>query len=263
VIERRWSEGKAERFPDLAAELVRLNVELIVAPSTPSARAAKQVTSTTPIVTILVGDPVAAGLVSSLARPGGNVTGLTPQATDWAAKQLQLLKEVVRGAAAPVGILWNPTNPAHPPGFRELERAAAALQVQIRSLEVRTAGDLDLAFSTVTRDRAGALMVFDDQVTFVNRRRIVDFAARTRLPAVYSFRFYVDEGGLMSYSPNLAELFRRSAAYIDKILRGAKPADLPVEQPTKFELLINMRTAKALGLTIPPAVLARADEIIE
>jgi putative ABC transport system substrate-binding protein len=243
-------------------ELVRLNVELIVAPSTPAARAAKQVTSTTPIVTILAGDPVATGLVSSLARPGGNVTGLTAQHTDWSAKQLQLLKEVVPGAAR-VGIPWNPTNPAHPPGFREVERAAATFQVQIESLEVRTAGDLDLAFSTATRDRPAALIVFDDQVTFVNRRRIADFTARTRLPAIYSFRLYLDECGLMAYSPNLADLFRRSAAYIDKILKGAKPADLPVEQPTKFELVINLKVAKALGLTIPVSVLARADEIIE
>jgi putative ABC transport system substrate-binding protein len=149
------------------------------------------------------------------------------------------------------------------PIFREFERAASALQIQIRSFEVRTTGDLDQAFSTVTRDRPDALVVFDDPVTFVNRRRIIDFAARTRLPANYASKWYVDDGGLMAYSPNLADLFRRSAAYIDKILKGAKPADLPVEQPTKFELIINLKTAKALGLTIPPAVLARADQIIE
>src|SRR5499433_723062 len=191
VIERRWSEGKAERFPDLAAELVRLNVELIVAPSTPNALAAKQATSTIPIVTVLVGDPVATGLISSLARPGGNVTGLTTQATDWAAKRLQLLKEAVPSATR-VGILWNPTNPAHQPAFKQVERAAAALQVQIQSLEVRTAGDLDVAFSTVRRDRPAALLVSDDQVTFVNRRRIVDFAMGARLPAIYWARSYVD-----------------------------------------------------------------------
>ena len=262
VIERRWSEGKAERFPDLAAELVRLNVELIVAPSTPNALAAKQATSTIPIVTVLVGDPVATGLISSLARPGGNVTGLTAQATDWSAKRLQLIKEAVPSATR-VGILWNPTNPAHPPAFKQVERAAATLQVQIQSLEVRTAGDLDVAFSTVTRDRPAALMVSDDQVTFVNRRRIVDFAMGARLPAIYWARSYVDEGGLMAYSANLGDLFRRSAAYIDKILKGAKPADLPVEQPTKFELVINLKTAKALGLTIPPSLLGRADEVIQ
>jgi putative tryptophan/tyrosine transport system substrate-binding protein len=262
VIERRWSEGKAERFPDLVAELVRLNVDLIVAPTTPAARAAKQVTGTTPIVTVLAGDPVAVGLVSSLARPGGNVTGLTGQATDWSTKPLQLLTEAIPGATR-VGILWNPTNPAHIPGFKQVERAAAALRVQIQSLEVRTAGDLDGAFSTVTRDRPDALAVFDDPITFVNRQRIVDFAARTRLPAAYAFRWYVDVGGLMAFSPNLADLFRRSGTYIDKILRGARPADLPVEQPTKFEFVINLKTAKALGLTIPQSVLLRADQVIE
>jgi putative ABC transport system substrate-binding protein len=262
VIERRNAEGKVERLPDLVAELLRLNVVLIVAPTTPAARAAKQVTTTIPIVMVFAGDPVAVGLVSSLARPGGNVTGLTGQATDWVAKLLQLLKEVVP-AAVRVGVLWNPSNPVLLPGFREVERAAALLRVQIKSLEVRAAGDLDLAFSTVPRDRPDALIVFDDPITFVNRRRIADFAARTRLPASYASRSYVDEGGLMSYSSNRADLFRRSAVYIDKILKGAKPADLPVQQPTKFELVINMRTANALGLTIPPPVLARADEIIE
>jgi putative ABC transport system substrate-binding protein len=262
VIERRYSEGKVERFPDLVAELLRLNVALIVAPTTPAARAAKQVTMTTPIVTVVAGDPAAVALVSSLARPGGNVTGLTAQATDWVGKQLQFLKEVLPRAAR-VGVLWNPMNPAHPPGFREVERAAAGLHVQIQSLEIRTADDLDLAFSTVTRDQPDALMVFDEPVTFVNRRRITDFAARTRLPAIYAFRWYVDEGGLMAYSPDLADLFRRSAAYIDKVLNGAKPADLPVEQPTKFELVINLKTAKALGLTIPPSLLQRADQVIE
>jgi putative ABC transport system substrate-binding protein len=233
-----------------------------VAPTTPAARAAKQVTGTTPIVTVLAGDPVAVGLVSSLARPGGNVTGLTGQATDWSTKPLQLLTEAIPGATR-VGILWNPTNPAHIPGFKQVERAAAALRVQIQSLEVRTAGDLDGAFSTVTRDRPDALAVFDDPITFVNRQRIVDFAARTRLPAAYAFRWYVDVGGLMAFSPNLADLFRRSGTYIDKILRGARPADLPVEQPTKFEFVINLKTAKALGLTIPQSVLLRADQVIE
>jgi len=262
VIERRYAEGKVERLPDLAAELLRLNVELIVAPTTPAARAAKQVTTTTPIVTVMAGDPVAVGLVSSLARPGGNVTGLTGQASDWSGKQLQFLKEVVPDAAR-VGVLWNPTNPMFLPIFREFERAASALQIQIRSFEVRNTGDLDQTFSTVTRDRPDALVVFDDPVTFVNRRRIIDFAARTRLPANYASKWYVDDGGLMAYSPNLADLFRRSGTYIDKILKGAKPADLPVEQPTKFALVINLKTAKALGITIPPAVLARADEVIQ
>ena len=263
VIERRWSDGKAERFPDLAAELVRLKPDVIVTTSTPASMAARKATSTIPIVMVSVGDPIAAGLVSSLARPGGNVTGSIRQTSDTAAKRLQLLKEVVPGAGAPVGILWEPANPTQPPSYREVERAAAALRVQIRSLEVRTAGDLDLAFSTVTRDRAAALMVFSGEVIFVNRRRIADFAARTRLPAIYSLREYVDVGGLMSYGPNFAEQFRQSAVYIDKILKGAKPADLPVEQPTRFELVINLKTAKALGLTIPPSLLARADEVIQ
>jgi len=262
VIERRYSEGKAERFAEFAAEFVRLKVDVIVAPATPAARAANQATSMIPIITVLVGDPVATGLAASLARPGGNVTGLTSQATDWSAKQLQLLKEVAPGASR-LAILWNPVNPAHPPVFKEIEGAARALRLQIQSLEVRSAGDLDTALSEITRDPPAALIVVDDQVTNVNRRRIIDFAARRRIPAIYSFGVYVHDGGLMAYSPSLAALFRRAGYYVDRVLKGAKPADLPIEQPTKFELVINLKTAKALGLTIPQSVLVQAERVIE
>lgn len=262
VIERRYSEGRAERFPELAAQLVRLKVDLIVAPVTPSARGALQATQTVPIVIVTAGDPVASGLIRSLAHPGGNVTGLTSEATDLAAKPLQLLKEVVPGAVY-FAVIWNPGNPSHPASFRQLEEGALALQVKVQSLETRSAADLDAALAALNRRQVAGLIVFDDQITFVGRRRIVDVAAERRIPAIYSARWYVEDGGLMSYSADLADLFRRSATYIDKILKGARPADLPVEQPTKFELLINLKTTKALGLTIPPAVLQRADRVIE
>ena len=262
AIERRYSEGKAERFPELAAELVRLKVDLIVAPGTPHARGALQATKTLPIVVVFAGDLVATGLIRSLARPGGNLTGLTQQATDLAAKELQLLKEVAPGTTR-IAVIWNPSNPAHPLSFSQLESGARSLQVELQSLEARSPEDLDAALAALARRPPAGLIVYDDQITFVARRQIVAIAAQSRIPAIYGARFYVDEGGLMSYSADLADLFRRAATYIDKILKGAQPADLPVEQPTKFELAINLKTAKALGLTIPQSVLARADQIIE
>jgi putative ABC transport system substrate-binding protein len=262
VIERRFSEGKTERLPGLAAELVRLKVDLIVAPGTPHAKAAIEATKTLPIVIVLAADPVATGFVRSLARPGGNVTGLSSQATDLTAKQLQLLKELAPGTTR-VAVLWDPSNPVLTPSFKQLQAGARALQVELQSLEVRSPEGVDAALAALTRASATALVVLDDQITFAARRRIAEIAVQRRIPAIYGSSLFVEEGGLLSYSADLVDLFRRSATYIDRILKGAKPADLPVEQPTKFELAINLKTAKALGLTIPPGILLRADRVVE
>jgi len=263
LIEQRFTGTSPERIAEQAAELVRLNVDLIVAPLTLHARGASQATKTVPIVTVMGGDPVATGLVVSLARPGGNVTGLTQQQPDLSAKQLQLLREVVPGGAKRVAVVWNPGNPGHPPAFRQLEVGAPPMQVELQSLEVRSSEDIDAAIATLARRPPDGLIVYDDPTIFLARRRIVEAAANHRIPAIYGSRVYVDEGGLMSYSADLTELFRRSASYIDKIPKGAKPADLPVEQPTKFELALNLKAAKAIGLAIPPAVRTRADRVIE
>jgi putative ABC transport system substrate-binding protein len=260
-IERRYSEGRAERFTDFASEFVRLQVDVIVVSSTPAAKAAKQATGTIPIVMVYVGDPVGSGLVASLARPGGNVTGLSSQA-EYAGKQLQLLREIAPGASR-IAVIWDPSNPAHLPSHKDVEASGQVLRIEVRSHPVRTPDDLEIALAAIERERATAFMPFDSQVAFVNRRRLIEFAARNRLPAVYGVRAYAHDGGLMSYGPSLPDLFRRASTYVDKILKGAKPADMPVEQPTKFELVINLKTAKALGLTIPPSVLARADQVIE
>jgi putative ABC transport system substrate-binding protein len=236
-------------------------VDVIVVSSTPAAKAAKQATGTIPIVMVYVGDPVGSGLVASLAHPGGNVTGLSSQA-EQAGKQLQLLHEIAPGASR-VAVIWDPSNPAHLPSHKDVEASGQALRIEIRSHPVRTPDELEIALAAIERERATAFMPFDSQVAFVNRRRLVEFAARNRLPAVYAVRAYVNGGGLMSYGPSLPDLFRRASTYVAKILRGAKPGDLPVEQPTKFELVINLKTAKALGLTIPPSLLLRADQVIE
>lgn len=242
---------------------MRLKVDLIVAPLTLHARGASQATRTLPIVTVMGADPVATGLVVSLARPGGNVTGLTQQAPDLAAKQLQLLNEVLPGGVKRVAVIWNPGNPGHPPAFRQLEGGARAMQIELQPLEARSPEDMDAALAALARRPPAGLIVYDDPTAFGARRRIVEAAANNRIPAIYGSRVYVDEGGLMSYSADLTDLFRRSANYIDKILKGAKPADLPVAQPTKFELAMNLKTAKAIGLKIPPAMLLRADRVIE
>ncbi len=262
AIEYRFAEGKAERLPDLAAELVRLKVDVIVAPNPPGALAAKNATTTIPIVMAIAGDPVGLGLVASLARPGGNVTGLSNVSVELAPKQLQLLKQAVPKVSR-VAVLWNPGNKANALSFRELEVAARSLGVQLQPLEAQSPDDFDSAFAAMTRERAGALVVFPDALVLLHQRRIVDLAAKRRLPAMYALREAVDAGGLMSYSPSFTDLFRRAATYVDKILKGAKPADLPVEQPTKFEFVINLKTAKALGLTIPQSVLIRADQVIQ
>jgi len=262
VIEYRYAEGKAERLPDLAAELVSLKVDIIVAGGTPPPLAAKRATTTIPIVMTSAGDPVGSGLVASLAKPGGNVTGLSTFTRDLAAKRLQLLKEVVP-VVSRVAVLWNAANPYAVLNMRETEAAARTLGLQVQSVEVRGPNDIETGFSTAIRWRAGAFIVVDDPFTYLHRTRIADLAARSQLPAMYGFRQYAEAGGLMAFGTSLADLSRRAATYVDKILKGAKPADLPVEQPTKFEFVINLKTAKALGLTIPQTLLLRADQLIE
>jgi putative ABC transport system substrate-binding protein len=262
VIEYRYADEKYERLPALAAELVRLKVDVIVSHGTPGPLAAKQATSAIPIVTTTAGDPVAAGLVSSLARPGGNVTGLSFMAPELGGKRLQLLKEILPGLSR-VAVLWNAANPYASLVVREMEIAATTLGVQLQSLVVRGPDDFAGALAAAATGRAGALTAVEDPLTITKRTQIVDFAAKSRLPAIYGVKEFVDAGGLMSYGVHLGDLYRRAAAYVDKILKGAKPADLPVQQPTKFEFVINLKTAKALGLTIPPSVLLRADEVIQ
>ena len=262
VTERRFSEGKQERFGDLAAELVRLNVDVIVTSATPATLAARNATTTIPIVMAAVGDPVGAGLVGSLARPGGNITGLSLLNPAVSGKRVELLKEILPGATR-LGVLGNPTNPWTALMVRQIEVVARTLGMQLQRLEVERPTDFEAAFGAATRGRAAGLLVLEDPLMSGYRSTIVGLAAKSRLPAAYGVREYVDAGGFMSYGANVADLFRRAATYVDKILKGAKPADLPVEQPTKFELVINLKTAKALGLTIPQSVLLRADEIIQ
>ena len=262
VIEYRYAEGKAERLPDLVAELLRLKVDVIVAGGTPAPLAAKQATRTIPIVMTSAGDPVGTGLVASLARPGGNVTGLSLFSADLTGKRLQLLKEILPGLSR-VAVLWNAANPIAVLIMRETEAAARTLGVQLQSLEVRGPDDLENVLPTAMNRGAGALFVVDDPLVFSFRMRIADFAVRNRLPATAIFREFAEAGGLMTFGANLVDLSRRAAMYVDKIPKGTRPADLPVEQPTKLDLIINLKTAKALGLTIPPSLLQRADQVIE
>ena len=261
VIEYRWAEGKNDRLPDLAAELVRLKVDLIVADGTPGALAAKRATSTIPIVMTSAGDPIGSGLVASLARPGGNITGLSFFGPELDGKRLEVLKEVVPKLAR-VAVLRNPDNPASAFQVREARTAARVLRMQVQVLGVRSPDDLDSAFAAMTREHADALLVLADWSFELHRTQLVKLAAKSRLPTMFGSRGYAEAGGLMAYGPNPADMFRRAATYIDKILKGANPADLPVEQPTKFELVVNLKTAKALGLKIPQSVLVRADEVI-
>ena len=265
VIEARSSEGKHERYPALTAELVALKVDVIVVIGTLPALAARQATRTLPVVFVSVSDPVGSGLVTSLARPGGNATGLSNVAPELVGKGLELLKQAVPGISR-VAALWERggvDERTERQTLTEGEVAARALGVHLQSVEVRRPADFDRAFSDMTRARAGALTVFPSLMFTNERKQLAGLAAKNRLPAVYPSREYVDAGGLMSYGPDLTDLFRRAATYVDKILKGAKPADLPVEQPTKFELIINLKAAKALGLTIPQSVLGRADQVIE
>lgn len=263
VMEYRSAGGRPERFSDLATELVRLKVDVIVTRGTPAALTAKQVTRTIPIVMASSGDPVLEGIVTSLARPGGNVTGLHIMAPpELGGRRLRLLREVVPGASR-IGILWNPGDLYAPLIVRDTEVTARAMGVQLRRLEVQRSERLEHLFETALLDQIDALIAVEDQLTFTYRPRFLEFAAMSRLPAIYGLREFVDAGGLMSYGTDRRDLYRRAATYVHRILAGARPADLPVEPPVKFELAINLKTARVLGLTIPPALLRRADYIVQ
>jgi putative ABC transport system substrate-binding protein len=260
TIEYRWAEGRRERFAEIADDFVRLKVAVIITHATEPVVVAKQATSVIPIVFATAGDPVGNGLVASLARPGGNVTGLSNQGTDIAPKRLELLREIVPSLRR-LAIMGNPGNPGILLELREVQTAARTLGLEVATLEIRRAEDIVSGFPTL--GRVDALYLAADPLAAVNRIRINTLALGARLPTMHSFREYVEAGGLISYGPNLEDMFRRSADFVDKILRGAKPGDIPVEQPTKFDLVINLITAKALGLELPPTLLARADEVIE
>ena len=265
MIEYRDADGKAERFPALASELVALKVDVIVAPTTLAALAAQRATGTLPIVFATAGDPTASGLVTSLARPGGNVTGLSIIASELVGKRLELLTQVIPGVSR-IAVLWQPGAMGERMDtdmLKEADVAARALGVRLQLVEARSAADLDRAFSDITRGRAGALTVLGSTMFSNERRRLVELTARHRLPAVYTSREFVEAGDLMAYGPNAADMYRRAAIYVDRILKGVAPAELPVEQASKFELVINLKTARALGLTIPPSLLQRADQVIE
>jgi putative ABC transport system substrate-binding protein len=261
LTEHRYAEGKLDRLPALADELVRFQVHIIVTAGSSSTRAAKRATATIPIVMAFDDDPVGSGFAASLARPGANITGSSTLSPEIRAKQLELLKEIVPKLSR-VGVLGDVTRPGIPQALREINLAADALRVHIQFLEVRDPKDIETAFRAVSKEQADAVLVLPSPITFSHRRRVIAFAEQGRLPAMFSFPEFVEDGGLMSYGANIADLYRRAATYVDKILKGAKPADLPVEQPTKFELVINLKTAKQIGLTIPPNVLARADKVI-
>jgi putative tryptophan/tyrosine transport system substrate-binding protein len=262
VLEIRYGEAKVERLPELARELVGLKVDVIVAGTDAVIAAVKRETQTIPIVMTTSNDPVGTGFVASLARPGGNITGVSAISPELSGKRLALLREAVPGLSR-VAFLWNPDVRGNVLDYKEMEGAARSQRLELQSIEVSRAEDLDRAFSAVTSQRAQALVLpAGNPVAFANRGQIASFAQRNRLPSIYGQREFVDSGGLMAYGPSGSDMFRRAALYVDKILKGAKPADLPVEQPTKFELVISLKTAKALGLTIPPSLLQRADEVI-
>jgi putative tryptophan/tyrosine transport system substrate-binding protein len=261
ALETRWAESGIDRIPALVAELVRLEVDVLVMANSQAALAAKDATRTIPIV-MFAGDPVALGLVTSLARPGGNITGLSYYNTDIIAKRLEFLKELVPGLAR-VAVLRNPMIAIHSIFWQHAHVAAQNLRLTLEAIEVRSADELEQAFAATLRRNAQAVLVFDDQLTIAHRKKVIALEARSRLPAMYGFREFPDDGGLMSYGANFVALFRRAASYVDKILKGTKPADLPIEQATRFELVVNANTAKALGIAVPPSLLARADEIIE
>ena len=263
AIDCRSAGGKSESLRDLAAELVQLKVDIVLAAGgEPVARAAKQATQTIPVVMTNVGDPVATGLVTTLARPGGNVTGLVTVSPELSGKRLELLKEAFPRVSR-VAVFWNPANAEQDPQMKEMKIVGQTLKLQLQLVEVRGLNDFDNALPAVVKERAHALVTLPDPLTNTQARRIADFAAKHRLPAMYHRMESIDAGGLMAYGPNYNDLFRRAAVYVDKILKGAKPAELPVEQPTKFELVINLKAARQSGLTIPPNVLARADRVIK
>ena len=263
AVEYRFAEGQEDRLPKLAADLVGpLKVEIIVTDGTNVTRAAKNATKTIPIVMASDGDPVGNGFVASLAHPGGNITGLTNLLAGLSGKRLEVLKEAIPGISR-MGVIWNPENPTSVTAFKETRDAAQALALQLQSLEVRGFNDFEAAFQAATKGQARAISVLSDSVMFTHRTRIVELAARHRLPTMHTQSLWVEAGGFVSYGTYLPDLWRRAAIYVDKILKGAKPEDLPVEQPTKFELIINLKTAKQIGLTIPPNLLARADKVIK
>ena len=261
-IEYRYAEDKRDRLSALAADLVRLKVDVIVASSTPEAQASRDTTRSIPIVMVIPGDPVASGLIESLARPGGNITGLATMSPQLAGKRIELLKEIVPKLSR-AAVIWNPQSEVSILQWKEIQAPARQLGVQLHSLEVRSADDFDRAFKDANAARVGALILFAAPVVTTNLKRIADFAAKSRLPSMFQFSYFADAGGLVAYGPHREDLYRRSATYVDKILKGAKPGDLPVELPTKFELVINMKTAKAIGVTIPQSILVRADRVIE
>ena len=262
LIEYRWAEGKYERFPALIAELIALKVDVIVTAGTPASLAVKKATTSIPLVMVAVGDPVATGIVASLARPGGNITGLTSMSQDLEGKRVELLKEVVPKLSH-IAVLWNAASPIQVIEERETRAAAQVLGMKMLSLGVRTREEIEDAFAVIVRERPGALLVLADRLFLYHRERIMDFATKHRLPGVHAYRELVEAGGLMSYGPSYAGMHRRAAYFVDRILKGAKPADLPVERPAIFELVINLKAAKALGLTIPQSVLLRATELIQ
>jgi putative ABC transport system substrate-binding protein len=261
-IDIRWhAADRPDSLPGLAEELVRARPDVLLAPTTPQILALKQATKTVPIVMIAPSDPVGSGLVDSLAHPGGNVTGFAWMSRDIMGKRLQLLKEILPKISR-IGDLWNPANPSTQRDFSEIEAAARAMGLSVQSAQVREPNEFANAFQSLMQAHAEGLVVQADYLTWVHRKQIAALAAQHRLPSMFSIREYVDDGGLVSYGASIADLFRRSAGYVDKILKGARPADLPVEQPTKFELIINLKTAKAIGIVVPEAVLLRADEVI-
>lgn len=262
TIEFRFAEGQIERLPGLAASLVREHVDVILTGSNPGALAAKNATTTIPVVMVTTGDPIGGGLVASLARPGGNVTGVTALGQALNAKRLEVLRQAVPGLRR-VAVLTNPGSPYTKSFLAERERVARELGLELPVIEAREPGELEPAFAAITRGRAGAVMVLTDVMFVTHRRTIVELAGRHRLPAVYGEREFVDAGGLLFYGASLVGMYRRAAFYVDRIAKGARPADLPVEQPTRLELVINLRTARALSLTLPPAFLLRADQVIE
>jgi putative ABC transport system substrate-binding protein len=262
ALEKRFDEDREERLPELAVDLVRLRVDIIVAAATPAVIAAKQATATIPIIMVHSADPVALGLVASLARPGGNVTGLSSASPDYSGKQLELLKEAVPKLSR-IAILWNAANSGTAITFREMQDAARVFKLPLQSLEVRRSEDIAPAFKNLSKQRGTGLVILLDPLVVSQRARIVELASESRLPAIYPQKEFVDAGGLMAYGADLADSYRRAAISVDKILKGAKPAELPVEYPNKFIFTVNLKTAEQIGLTIPPNVLARADRVIK
>jgi ABC-type uncharacterized transport system substrate-binding protein len=259
-FEFRWAQGKLDQLPELAAELLQVDVIVTLAPQ--ATLAAKHATQTIPIVFVAMGDPLASGVVASLARPGANLTGTTRMISEMSAKHVELLKETVPSLSK-LAVLWNPTNSSHRPALQAADAAARSLSLEVLPLEVRSPAELDSIFAAITRERADGLLFIADPIFFIQLKRMADFAAASRLPAICNFIEFPKLGGLVGYAPSLPDEFRHAASHIDKILKGAKPAELPVEQPTRFQLVINLKVAKALGLEIPPTLIARADEVIE